>query len=130
MKDFFAKNKTVVITVVVILILLMLFYVFKDDIKALFSKDESNSDVKVNTDTNTTTTSEPNIETTSVIGKSAYANQNAVAVLFKADASNYRTKSKDEFVGVIKGSTTLGGSAFYTLGTGDLVVSKNKVYTK
>lgn len=136
MKNFLNKNKTVVITVVVILILLMLFYVFKDDIKALFSKNEpvedltqpsntgSNTGSATGTNTNTTTV------TTSVIGKSAYANQNGVAVLNKNDGATLNTKNKDQFIGVIKGNATLGGSPFYTLGTGLMVVSKNKVYIK
>lgn len=128
MKNFLNKHKTVIITVVIILVLLMLFYVFKDDIKALFSKNETLQDVAEPNNTNNT--SNNNNTTISPIGKSAYAKENSVAVLYKVDASTSKTKNKDEFVGVIKGATTLGGAEFYTLGTGSLVVAKNKVYIK
>ena len=129
MKNFLNKHKTVIITVVIILALLMLFYVFKDDIKALFSKNETLQDVAEPNNTNNTSNNTNNT-TISPIGKSAYAKQNSVAVLYKVDASTSKTKNKDEFVGVINGTTTLGGAEFYTLGTGSLVVAKNKVYIK
>lgn len=61
------------------------------------------------------------------IGKSAYAKQDNVQVLEKATAQVMRIKNKNEFVGTIAGSTTLGGAAYYTLGNGGWVVAKSKV---
>lgn len=132
MNDFLKKHKTVIITVVIVLVLLMLAYVFKDDIKALFSKNEPVDDLNKpnnSNDTNTATNNSTNT-TQSPIGKSAYANQNNVAILYKADATTNKTKNKDEFVGVINGSTKIAGADWYTLGNGALVVAKNKVYIK
>lgn len=132
MNDFLKKHKTVIITVVIVLVLLMLAYVFKDDIKALFSKSEPVEDLNKPNNSNDTTTATNNSTNTtqSPIGKSAYANQNNVAILYKVDASTIKTKNKDEFVGVINGSTKIGGADWYTLGNGALVVAKNKVYIK
>lgn len=61
------------------------------------------------------------------IGKSAYAKQDKVQVLEKATAQVMRIKNKNEFVGTIAGSTTLGGAAYYTIGNGGWVVAKSKV---
>lgn len=65
-----------------------------------------------------------------VIGKSVYANQDGVKILYKADATTYRIKNKNEFVGVIAGTQTISGSVFYTLGDGGLVVAKSLVTIK
>lgn len=136
MKDIFSKHKTLIIALIIILIMVLLFFLFKDDIKALFSKKkdseetESKPEKQVATDTAPQTNSDPsntygNVET----GKKVYANADGVKVLFKANAGTFRTKNRNEFIGVITGNTTLGGSDFYSIGSG-LVVAKNKVYIK
>ncbi|OFY83639.1 MAG: hypothetical protein A3F72_15290 [Bacteroidetes bacterium RIFCSPLOWO2_12_FULL_35_15] len=134
MKDFLSKNKTLVISIVGILIVALLIYLFKDDIKALFSKkdEEPKKDEVViiaKPPTQTNNSDSNNTYGNSEIGKSVYANSDGVKVLFKADATTYRTKNKGEFIGVITGYTTLAGSAFYSIGKG-LVVAKNKVLIK
>lgn len=133
MKDFFTKNKTLVIAVIAILILAILIFLFKDNIKSLFSKEIDNAEAtaaanKVNS-TVTTFTQTTNTYGNSEIGKSVYAKVDGVKVLYKTDASTFRTKNKNAFVGVIAGNATLGGSPFYSIGKG-LVVAKNKVYIK
>lgn len=134
MKEFFTKNKTIIIAVIIILIMVLLFFLFKDDIKSLFAKKED-SNIKddstatdttpVNTNTNTNTPVYGNSE----IGKKVYANTDGVQILYKSNASLFRIKNKHDFVGVIQGVTTLAGNPFYSLGTG-LVVAKNKVVIK
>lgn len=134
MKEFFSKNKTMIIAVIIIIIMVLLFFLFKDDLKSLFAKKED-SNIKddstatdqtpVNTNTNTNTPLYGNTE----IGKKVYANTDNVQVLYKSNASLFRIKNKHDFVGVITGITTLGGNSFYSLGTG-LVVAKNKVIIK
>lgn len=132
MKDFITKNKTMVIALVAIIMLAVVFFLFKDDIKALFSKKENPEEPKKENESTTipvlkdvTGYTHGNVE----IGKSVYANTDGVKVLFKADATTFRTKNKGEFVGVITGKTTLAGNAFYSLGNG-LVVAQNKVIIK
>lgn len=63
----------------------------------------------------------------SVIGKKMYATQNAVRVLYVSDASTYRTKNINEFIGIVDGEKTLAGTKFYTFGGGALAVAKNLV---
>jgi hypothetical protein len=142
MKNFFTKNKTVVIALTVITILLLLGYFFKDDIKSLFAKKEdpeSDTTSKKEKPSGSYTPPAPTqkpaqVENTGTygnteIGKKVYAIADGVKILFKSDASTYRTKNKGEFVGVITGNTTLAGSPFYSLGNG-LVVAKNNVQIK
>lgn len=132
MKEFFTKNKTIIIAVIIILIMVLLFFLFKDDIKSLFAKKEDPSakedptttdQTPVNTNTNTP------VYGNTEIGKKVYANTDNVQILYKSNASLFRIKNKHDFVGVIQGVTTLAGNPFYSLGTG-LVVAKNKVVIK
>ncbi len=57
---------------------------------------------------------------TSVIGKTAYASQNGVKVLF-ADGTTRKTASKDEWLGVIEAKVTKGGQPFYQVSGGFFV---------
>ncbi len=132
MKNFFAKNKIVIITVVAILLIAILAYLFKDDIKSLFSKKANSEDIEalkkeIEKKTDSPAPKEPSANTE--IGKRAYANSESVKVLFKADASTFKVKNKNEFIGVVSGITTLAGSPFYVVGNG-IVVAKSKVYLK
>lgn len=77
--------------------------------------------------TNSGTGYSPNPTQSSEIGKKAYANKDGVRVVSVSTGETVRTKNINEFIGVVDGKRTLGGSQFYTVNGGLWAVSKNLV---
>jgi len=139
------KLKIIILSAIVLAILVVVYFAFIRKSKetegstvvqpsATVGQTAASGGSSVSSVSSVSTASSPAVgigytPTTNIIGKAAYAKVSNTRVLNVSDGSTYKVASQGEWIGVISGTKTIGGSAFYLVAGGYRAVAQNLVQT-